>query len=95
MNQKNLTKVDVYNEDYIKLNNAYITMYDTCQRLSECKDADPNVVRVLQQILFAFDHTLDQIKSEMTVKTHFKDEDDVVATTMGESGGKIFHPKFD
>ena len=94
-----MKKVDVYNADYTKLNNAYIAMYDTCQRLAQCKDADFEVLGVLQQILFALDPTLDKIKSEMTVKTRYKDEisekNQDVKSEVGDNGGKIFHPKFD
>ncbi len=94
-----MKKVDVYNEDYTKLNNAYIAMYDTCQRLSECEDADLEVLGLLRQILFALDPALDKIKSEMTVKTRFKDEisapEKNVRTEINENGAKIFHPKFD
>lgn len=88
-----MRKVDVYNSDYTKLNNAYIAMYDTCQKLARCPDADGEVLGVLQQILFALNPALDRIKSEMTVRTRFKDEGAAAEETA--DGVKIFHPTFD
>ena len=93
-----MTKTDVYNADYTKLNSAYIDIYDTCQRLAQCKDVDVEVLSILEQILFAFNPTLDKIKSEMTVKTKFKNPDeeiDEVKTEVSENGTKIFHPNFE
>ena len=69
-----MTKTEVYNSDYTKLNHAYIVIYESYQKLVECKDADKEVLFVMENILRAFNPTLDRIKSEMTVQTRFKDE---------------------
>ena len=69
-----MTKTEVYNSDYTKLNHAYIVIYEIYQKLVECKDADKEVLFVMENILRAFNPTLDRIKSEMTVQTRFKDE---------------------
>lgn len=92
-----MNKTDVYNSDYTKLNSAYIDIYETCQKLADCEDVDLEVLGILEQILFAFNPTLDKIKSEMTVKTRYKDEivQPDVETEVGKNGVKIFHPKFE
>lgn len=69
-----MTKTEVYNSDYTKLNHAYIVIYESYLKLVECKDADKEVLFVMENILRAFNPTLDRIKSEMTVQTRFKDE---------------------
>ena len=69
-----MTKTEVYNSDYTKLNHAYIVIYESYQKLVECKDADKEVLFVMENILRAVNPTLDRIKSEMTVQTRFKDE---------------------
>lgn len=94
-----MTKVDIYNEDYTKLNHAYIQIFETYQKLTSAKDVDEEVLNVLGSILMVFNPTLDKIKSEMTVKTKFKDEPTQntkveVKKETNENGGVIFHPKF-
>lgn len=69
-----MTKVDVYNSDYTELNHAYITIYESYQKLVQCDDADEEVIAVMENILRVFNPTLDRIKSEMTVKTRFKED---------------------
>ncbi len=69
-----MTRIDVYNEDYVSLNHSYIQMYKFYNRLLECGDADDEVLSVMREILLVFNPTLDRIKSEMTVKTRYKDE---------------------
>lgn len=69
-----MTKVDVYNTEYTKLNHAYIEIFDFYSKMIECKDADEDVLVVLENILRVFNPTLDKIKSEMTVKTRYKDD---------------------
>ncbi|MBQ0052270.1 MAG: hypothetical protein KBT11_09460 [Treponema sp.] len=68
-----MTKTDVYNSDYTALNHSYIQIYETYEKLLEVDDADPEIMDVLGRILMVFNPTLDKIKSEMTVKTRFKD----------------------
>lgn len=94
-----MTKTEIYNSDYTKLNHAYIQIYETFQKLSEAPDADGEVAMVLAGILRAFNPTLDKIKSEMTVKTRFKNEAPAqkkpeVVREVTENGGVILHPKF-
>ena len=95
-----MTKTEIYNEDYTKLNHAYIEICDTYKKLAEASDADTEVLMVLASILQVFNPTLDKIKSEMTVKTRFKDSDDnefgkaSVDKEIGSNGEVIFHPKF-
>lgn len=68
------TRVAVYNEDYVGLNHAYVQIYKSYNRLLECRDADEEVLSVMREILLVFNPTLDRIKSEMTVRTRFKEE---------------------
>jgi len=68
-----MTKVDVYNSDYTKLNHAYIEIYNSYEKLIQCEDADEEVLAVMETILRAFNPALDRIKSEMTVQTRYKD----------------------
>lgn len=78
-----MTKVEIYNTEYTKLNHAYIEIFDFYKQMIECKDADEDVLVVLESILRVFNPTLDKIKSEMTVKTRYKD--DVPAKKSGET----------
>ena len=71
---ENLSRVDIYNEDYVDVNHAYVQIYKFYKRLLEAEDADEEVMAVLREILLVFNPTLDRIKSEMTVKTRFKEE---------------------
>lgn len=98
-----MTRTEVYNTDYTKLNHAYIQIFETYQKLIEVENPDEDVMMVLVNILSVMNPTLDKIKSEMTVKTRFKDE--VESSTPSEkttkvereidkNGGVIFHPKF-
>ena len=69
-----MDKVSVYNTDYTKLNHAYIEIFNFYKKMLDCEDADREVVAVLENILRVFNPTLDRIKSEMTVKTRYKDD---------------------
>ena len=97
-----MTKTEIYNEDYTKLNHAYIQIYDSYKRLVDADDADEEVMMVLASILQVMNPTLDKIKSEMTVSTRFKDtgEDSPAPAKVkaekeiGANGEVIFHPKF-
>ena len=73
MNEK-LSRVEIYNEEYVDLNHAYVQMYKFYNRLLSATDADEEVLSVIREILLVFNPTLDRIKSEMTVKTRFKEE---------------------
>lgn len=70
-----MTKTEIYNSDYTKLNHCYIEIYNTYKKLSEAEDIDPDdeVLDVLGKILIVFNPVLDKIKSEMTVETRFVD----------------------
>lgn len=72
--ENSLTRVAVYNTDYVDLNHAYVQIYKSYNRLLDCKDADDEVLSVMREILLVFNPTLDRIKSEMTVKTRIKEE---------------------
>ena len=92
-----MTKVDVYNSDYTKLNHAYIEIYNTYEKLIQCDDADEEILVILENILRPFNPALDKIKSEMTVKTRYKDgssdkADDKKAKK--SSGPVILHGNF-
>ncbi len=102
-----MTKVEVYNSDYTKLNHAYIIMYEMYEKLIQCDDADEEILVLLENILRPLNPALDKIKSEMTVQTRFKDgssddrslenknspsEKAVVEKT--KNGGKIFKGLF-
>lgn len=97
-----MTKTEIYNEDYTKLNHAYIQIYDSYKKLVDADDADEEVMMVLASILQVMNPTLDKIKSEMTVSTRFKDtgEDSTAPAKVkaekeiGSNGEVIFHPKF-
>ncbi len=95
-----MTKTEIYNEDYVQLNHAYIQIFDSYKKLLDAPDADGEVVAVFAQILTVLNPTLDRIKSEMTVRTRFKDENaksgekTPVKTETQENGGKIFRPTF-
>ena len=69
-----MTRVDIYNEEYVGLNHAYVQMYKFYNRLLDVRDADEDVLIVIREILLVFNPTLDKIKSEMTVKTRYKEE---------------------
>ena len=69
-----MSRVDVYNEEYVGLNHAYVQMYKFYNRLLETNDADDDVLSIIREILLVFNPTLDKIKSEMTVKTRYKEE---------------------
>ncbi len=75
-----MTKVEVYNSEYTTLNHAYNEIFHAYEQLLECDDADDEVVSVLEMMLRAFNPTLDRIKSEMTVKTRYKPDDQQPAT---------------
>jgi len=105
--EKIMTKVEVYNSDYTKLNHAYIIMYEMYEKLIQCDDADEEILVLLENILRPLNPALDKIKSEMTVQTRFKDgssddrslenknspsEKTVVEKT--KNGGKIFKGLF-
>ena len=101
--EKNMNKVDVYNSDYTKLNHSYIVMYETYEKLIQCEDADEEVLVVLENILRALNPALDLIKSQMTVKTRYKDEGNTSAADGKNESGKnsgtgngpvILHGKF-
>lgn len=81
-----MKKVDVYNSDYTNLNHAYILIYDTYEKLIQCKDADNDVLLTMESILRVFNPALDRIKSEMTVQTRYKD---------GSSAGEVLTGKQD
>ncbi len=70
-----MTKTEIFNSDYTTLNHCYIEIYNTYKKLSEAEDIEPDdeVLDVLGKILIVFNPVLDKIKSEMTVKTRFKD----------------------
>ena len=69
-----MTKTEIYNADYTKVNHAYIEIFDFYTKLIECDDADEEILLVLENILRVFNPALDKIKSEMTVKTRYKEE---------------------
>ncbi|MBQ6056393.1 MAG: hypothetical protein IJL34_01845 [Treponema sp.] len=77
-----MNKVEVYNSDYTKLNHAYIEIYQSYEKLIECPDADDEILTVMESILRVFNPALDKIKSEMTVKTRYK-EDTLAAASSG------------
>lgn len=83
-----MTKTDIYNSDYTKLNHSYIEIYNTYKKLAEADDADAEVMDVLGKILIVFNPILDKIKSEMTVETRFKnpDEKNQWNSASGETG---------
>lgn len=70
-----MTKTEIYNSDYTKLNHCYIEIYNTYKKLAEAEDIEPDdeVLDVLGKILIVFNPILDKIKSEMTVETRFVD----------------------
>ena len=76
-----MSRVDVYNEEYVELNHAYVQMYKFYNHLLETDDADEEVLGVIREILLVFNPTLDKIKSEMTVKTRYKEESEQKVTS--------------
>ena len=96
----NNSRVNIYNEDYVGLNHAYVTMYKFYSRLLEADDADEEVLSVLREIMLVLNPTLDRIKSEMTVKTRYKEEavqDEESENKKAASGGGspiILHGNF-
>ena len=96
MNEK-LSRVEIYNEEYVDLNHAYVQMYKFYNRLLSATDADEEVLSVIREILLVFNPTLDRIKSEMTVKTRFKEENLSSKTEKVVNGGVsqvILHGNF-
>ena len=71
-----MSRVDIYNEEYVGLNHAYVQMFKFYNRLIDSGDADEEVLSVIREILLVFNPTLDRIKSEMTVKTRYKEDGD-------------------
>jgi len=93
------SKVDVYNEGYVSLNHAYVQIYKFYTKLLESDDIDEEVSNVLREILLVFNPTLDRIKSEMTVKTRYKEENASPAKKESSSKNKktdqvILHGNF-
>ncbi|MBQ9205686.1 MAG: hypothetical protein IJ158_03110 [Treponema sp.] len=103
---ENNTRVAVYNEDYVSLNHAYVQIYKSYNKLLDCQDADEEVLSVMREILLVFNPTLDRIKSEMTVKTRYKEENsnssvssakavnDCSASAQNTSSSIILHGNF-
>ena len=94
-----MPRVDIYNEEYIGLNHAYVQMYKFYNRLLDAQDADDDVLAVIREILLVFNPTLDKIKSEMTVKTRFKDDSENLSSddssrVLGNSSSVILHGNF-
>lgn len=100
-----MSRVDIYNEEYVGLNHAYVQMYKFYNRLIDSGDADEEVLGVIREILLVFNPTLDRIKSEMTVKTRYKDDcenhncqdkyvNDEVPATKKKSEDVILHGNF-
>lgn len=101
-----MTKTEIYNGGYVGLNHSYIEIFGFYKKLLEAPDADPEVAGALGHVLTVLNPTLDRIKSEMTVRTRFKDVQPSgdsgekqpaaapVKTETQENGGKIFHPDF-
>ncbi len=95
-----LSKVDIYNEDYVGVNHAYVQIYKFYKRLMQAEDADEEVMSVLREILLVFNPTLDRIKSEMTVKTRYKEEKaetpsaPAAKAVNGDSSPVILHGNF-
>ena len=91
-----MTKVDVYNTDYTKLNHSYIQIYETYEKLLQVDDADPEVLDIIGKILMVFNPTLDKIKSEMNVKTRYKDESPSASEgdNNSQNGPIILHGNF-
>ncbi len=85
-----MSKVEIYNEEYVDLNHAYVQMYKFYNRLLEAEDADEEVLSVMREILLVFNPTLDRIKSEMTVRTRYKEEKAV----SGGNQNVILHGNF-
>lgn len=69
-----MTKVDVYNSDYTKVNHAYILIYNAYEKLIQCPDYDEEVLAAMENFLRTFNPLLDRMKSEMTVQTRYKEE---------------------
>ena len=84
-----MSRVDVYNEEYVSLNHAYVQMYKFYNRLLETDDADEEVANIIREILLVFNPTLDKIKSEMTVKTRYKEEPDATQRAATGTHGSV------
>lgn len=84
-----MNKIDIYNSDYTNLNHCYIEIYNTYQKLTEADDVDADVMDVLGKILIVFNPVLDKIKSEMTVKTRFKEPENSINQEKGKSKSPI------
>ena len=89
-----MNKIDVYNSDYTNLNHSYICIYETYEKLLDAPDADPEVMDILGKILMVFNPTLDKIKSEMTVKTRYKDIASGSKAPGKKNGPVILHGNF-
>lgn len=89
-----MTRAETYNTEYTKLNHAYIQIFESYKKLLEAENADEDVTEVIAQILRAFNPVLDKIKSQMTVKTRYKDTKPQNAATENQNGALIFHPEF-
>ncbi|WP_191016297.1 hypothetical protein [Treponema zioleckii] len=98
-----MTRAETYNTEYVKMNHAYIQLFESYQVLMQADDVDEEVKQVLESVFMVLNPTLDRIKSEMTVKTRYKTDSSSNKTQKGKSseivteesnGGKVFHPKF-
>ena len=89
----NLSRVDIYNQNYVALNHAYVEMYQFYNKLLESVDADEEVLGVMREILLVFNPTLDRIKSEMTIKTRYKEESQNISNAT-DSASVVLHGNF-
>ncbi len=98
-----MTRAETYNTEYVKMNHAYIQLFESYQVLMQADDVDKEVKQILESVFMVLNPTLDKIKSEMTVKTRYKEDsasgkaqkEKISGTKSEESnGGKIFHPTF-
>ena len=89
----NLSRVDIYNQNYVALNHAYVEMYQFYNKLLESVDADEEVLGVMREILLVFNPTLDRIKSEMTIKTRYKEESQNISNST-DSASVVLHGNF-
>lgn len=98
-----MTRAETYNTEYVKMNHAYIQLFESYQVLMQADDVDEEVKQVLESVFMVLNPTLDRIKSEMTVKTRYKTDSssnqpqkaknsEIVSEESND--GKVFHPKF-
>ena len=68
-----MAQTDVHDSGYATPGRCYAGIYNFCRSLLDADGSDFDLMESLRRIFLVFNPALDKIKSQMTVKTRFKD----------------------